>query len=80
MRRPDNNPAVPPLKIGQLAEDLSKIKTTLEGYIAHLRSLDRMRLNGVGIKKQGFIQRVYNFAIENPEFLPPLPHPAKIPQ
>jgi len=29
-----------------------------------------MRLNGVGIKKQGFIDRAYELALENGEFLP----------
>jgi hypothetical protein len=69
-RRPAVTPAVPPLKAGKIAEDLNAIKTTLEDYAAHLRALDRKRLNGVGIKKQGFIQRALEFAIENPEFLP----------
>jgi len=35
-----------------------------------LRSLDRKRLNGVGIKKMGFIDRAYELALENAEFLP----------
>jgi hypothetical protein len=42
----------------------------LEDYAAHLRSLDRRRLNGVGLKKQGFIERAYTLAEENTEFLP----------
>jgi len=36
----------------------------------HLRALDRKRLNGVGIKKLGFIERAYELALENSEFLP----------
>jgi hypothetical protein len=70
VRRPPNSSNIPPIKAGQIAEDLNKIKVDLETYAAHLRALDRKRLNGVGIKKQGFIQRALEIAIENPEFLP----------
>jgi hypothetical protein len=59
---------MPSQGLGYLTDDMNNIKDTLEGYAAHLRPLDRMRLNGVGIKKQGFIQRAYDLAVENPEF------------
>jgi hypothetical protein len=42
----------------------------LEDYAAHMRALDRSRVNGVGIKRQGFIERAYQLAVENTEFLP----------
>jgi hypothetical protein len=70
VRRPANNAAVPPLKVGEIADGLNKLKADLEEYAAHLRALDRKRLNGVGIKKQGFIQRARDIAMENQEFLP----------
>jgi hypothetical protein len=69
-RRPPNNSAVPQTIIDMLTEDFTNIKIALEAYAAHLRALDRKRLNGVGIKKQGFIQRALEIAMENPEFLP----------
>ena len=69
-RRPPNNPDVPEVVIKALEDDLGNIREALEDYAAHLRSLDRKRLNGVGIKKQGFIERVFMFAQKNPEFLP----------
>jgi hypothetical protein len=69
-RRPPNNPNVPKTFIEMLTHDMGAIKEMLESFAAHLRSLDRKRLNGVGIKKQGFIERAYEFAQENPEFLP----------
>jgi hypothetical protein len=47
-----------------------EIKADLEDYAANLRSLDRKRLNGVGMKTQGFIKRAYELAFENQEFLP----------
>jgi hypothetical protein len=69
-RRRSGNPAVPMEYVNTLSGVLSEIKTRLEGYAAHLRALDRRRLNGVGIKKQGFIERAFALTVENPEFLP----------
>jgi hypothetical protein len=69
-RRPPNNPDMPQEIIDSLNHDLNAIKNALDDYSQHLRSLDRMRLNGVGIKKMGFIERAYELALENGEFLP----------
>jgi hypothetical protein len=56
--------------IDSLNHDLNAIKDLLDSFSQHLRALDRMRLNGVGIKKLGFIERAYELALENGEFLP----------
>jgi hypothetical protein len=56
--------------ITMLNHDLNAIKELLDNFSKHLRALDRMRLNGVGIKKLGFIERAYELALENGEFLP----------
>jgi len=69
-RRPPNNPMMPKNIIEMLTTDFGSIKELLEAFAQHLRSLDRRRLNGVGIKKQGFIERAFEFVLENPEFLP----------
>ena len=69
-KRPPNNPDVPQEVIDHLNRELSELKEVLDGYAQHLRSLDRKRLNGVGIKKLGFIERAYELALENGEFLP----------
>jgi hypothetical protein len=69
-RRPPNNSDVPQYTIDNLNSELNQIKNTLEDYAAHLRALDRKRLNGVGIKKLGFIERSYELALENGEYLP----------
>jgi len=69
-RRPPNNPDMPQDIIDSLNHDLNAIKDSLDAYSQHLRALDRMRLNGVGIKKMGFIERAYELALENGEFLP----------
>jgi hypothetical protein len=69
-RRPAINPSMPMQGLEYITRDMNDIKNTLEEFAVHLRSLDRMRLNGVGIKKQGFIERAYELALENEEFLP----------
>ena len=69
-KRPPNNPDMPQNIITMLNHDLGAIKELLENFSKHLRALDRMRLNGVGIKKLGFIDRAYELALENGEFLP----------
>jgi hypothetical protein len=56
-KRPPNNPDIPQNIITMLNQDLNAIKELLDNYAKHLRSLDRRRLNGVGIKKLGFIRR-----------------------
>jgi hypothetical protein len=69
-RRPPNNPDMPQYTIENINQKLASIKNDLEDYSAHLRALDRKRLNGVGIKKLGFIERSYELALENGEYLP----------
>jgi hypothetical protein len=69
-KRPPNNPEVPQQVIDSLNSEFNNIKAVLDNYSAHLRSLDRRRLNGVGIHKLGFIERSYELALENGEFLP----------
>jgi len=69
-RRPPNNPDMPQTIIDNLNTDFNSILELLDNFSQHLRALDRMRLNGVGIKKLGFIERAYELALENGEFLP----------
>ena len=69
-RRPPNNPDMPQLTIEHLNAMLNDLKNILDNYSAHLRALDHRRLNGVGIHKLGFIERSYELALENGEFLP----------
>jgi len=70
VRRPPNNPDMPQAIIDNLNTDFNSILELLDNFSQHLRALDRMRLNGVGIKKLGFIERAYELALENGEFLP----------
>jgi len=69
-KRPPNNPEMPQTIINNLNQDFNSIKELLDSFSQHLRSLDRRRLNGVGIHKLGFINRAYELALENGEFLP----------
>jgi len=69
-RRPPNNPDPPMDYIQDMMESFAAWRDDLEGFMAHLRPLDRKRLNGVGIRKLGFIGRALQLAAENPEFLP----------
>jgi hypothetical protein len=69
-RRPPNNPDVPERVIELINMALNDLKTILDDYAQHLRALDRRRLNGVGVRKLGFIERAYEIALENAEFLP----------
>ena len=69
-RRPPKNPDMPKDIIDNLNTDFNSIKELLDAFSQHLRALDRMRLNGVGIKKLGFINAAYASALENGEFLP----------
>ena len=69
-RRPSPSPLIPLSDIHALTEHLDLIKAVLEDHAAHLRALDRARHNGVGIKRQGLIERSYQLAVENQEFLP----------
>jgi len=69
-KRPPNNPDMPQNIIDNLNQDFGSILELLDNFSQHLRALDRMRLNGVGIKKLGFIERAYELALENGEFLP----------
>jgi hypothetical protein len=61
---------MPQLTINHLNDMLNDMKNILDNYSQHLRALDRKRLNGVGIRKLGFIERSYEYALENSEFLP----------
>jgi len=70
LRRPTPNPLIPQELITILAEYMENIKLDLEDYAAHMRPLDRSRVNGVGIRRQGFIERAYLLAVDNQEFLP----------
>jgi len=69
-RRPPNTPFIPQQTITEVTLLLAQAKEKLEAYAAHLRALDRRRLNNIGVKREGFAQRAFRLAMDNPEFLP----------
>jgi hypothetical protein len=69
-KRPSRNPAIPPETLDSMINRLSQFMGEVEPYAVHLRPLDRQRLRGVGLKKQGFIEGAYSLAVINPQFLP----------
>jgi len=42
----------------------------LEGYAANLRALDRQRHNGVGLRRQGFIEAALRLSTKFPQYFP----------
>jgi hypothetical protein len=70
-RRPKPNPPLSDNAIKTIGDAFAGIREILEAAAANMRQLDRKRLNGVGIKKQGFIEGAIESAALNQQFLPP---------
>jgi hypothetical protein len=69
-RRPEDNNLPSNAVLSQIRTLFLTAKETIEDYAQHLRPLDRKRLNGVGMKKMGFIDKALELALDNEEFLP----------
>jgi hypothetical protein len=69
-KRPAVSDQIPLDVINDLTTDFTELRGAIEEFAAHMRALDRKRLNGIGIKRQGFTERAFMLAQENPEFLP----------
>jgi hypothetical protein len=63
-------PGIPAITINRVIGNLASVKADLDNYAAHLRALDRKRLQSIGTRKEGFAQLAYRLAMDNPEFLP----------
>jgi hypothetical protein len=70
-RRPKPNPPLSDNAIKTISDSFAGVREILENAAANMRQLDRKRLNGVGIKKQGFIEGAIESAAVNQQFLPP---------
>jgi hypothetical protein len=44
--------------------------TAIDNYAANLRALDRMRHNGVGLKRLGFIEAAFRLSTKFPQYFP----------
>jgi hypothetical protein len=69
-RRPPDNDLPGTTVLLSVLNLLEEAKLMLDSYAQHLRPLDRRRLNGVGMKKFGFIETAYDISKGNSEFLP----------
>ena len=69
-KRPAVNPAMPDEVIDAMEQSLLGMVSELENFAAHMRALDRMRLNKVAIKREGFIQVALQHASLSPMLLP----------
>jgi hypothetical protein len=70
IRRPDPNLPPSPRLIDEITHDLLTIIELVEEYAANLRSLDRMRHNGVGMKRLGFIEAAFRISTNFPQYFP----------
>jgi hypothetical protein len=70
LRRPQDNELPDYSDLSQLKNNFKFIREFLEEHAQHMRALDRRRLNGVGMKTMGFIEKAYELASVNQEFLP----------
>jgi hypothetical protein len=70
IRRPSPNPQPSINIINMITTDLHSIMEVLDTFAANLRALDRIRHNGVGLKRLGFIEAVFRIAAKFPEYYP----------
>jgi len=70
IRRPDPNLPPSPHLIDEITHDLLTIIELVEEYAANLRALDRMRHNGVGMKRLGFIEAAFRISTNFPQYFP----------
>jgi len=70
IRRPDPNLPPTPDLINEITNNLLNIIESLDSYTANLRALDRMRHNGVGLKRLGFIEAAFRISSKFPQYFP----------
>jgi hypothetical protein len=56
--------------VNSLTEDVLAIMAELDNYAANLRALDRARHNGVGLKREGFIEAAFRLSSKFPQYFP----------
>jgi len=70
IRRPSPNPQPNIHLINEITTDMHSIMEVLDTFAANLRALDRIRHNGVGLKRLGFIEAAFRIAAKFPEYYP----------
>jgi hypothetical protein len=69
-RRPDSNLPPNPNLILNIKNEILGLIRAVEQYAANLRALDRQRHNGVGLRRQGFIEAALRIASDYPQYYP----------
>jgi hypothetical protein len=57
--------------VTQVHTKLNEIKTLLKPYAVTLTPAERRNILKMGDKSLAFVEKAYEFAVENPEFVPP---------
>ena len=72
-QNPKDAVAIPPSALEKLKKDLDNAITLLQANSPDvaLSEAERRRLLGSGVRRYGFIDKVSDFAVANPEFIPP---------
>jgi hypothetical protein len=70
IRRPDPNLPPTPEVIENITNNILELIEQLDSYTANLRALDRMRHNGVGLKRLGFIEAAFRLSTKFPQYFP----------
>jgi len=70
IRRPDPNLPPSVATINGITNDILYLMTAIDNYAANLRALDRMRHNGVGLKRLGFIEAAFRLSTKFPQYFP----------
>jgi len=69
-RRPDPNLPPTPEVVNNITNNVLELIDQLDSYTANLRALDRQRHNGVGLKRQGFIDAAFRLSTKFPQYFP----------
>jgi hypothetical protein len=78
VKRPEiNNPIIEEDDLTMIRFFLFNAYVTIEDYTANLRALDRKRLNSIQSRNMGFVEDVYDTAMENQQFFPPFLTPER---
>ena len=70
VKRPDLNLPPSVATVNEITDEILQLVTTLDDYAANLRAMDRMRHNGVGLKRLGFIEATLRIATKFPQYYP----------
>jgi hypothetical protein len=63
--------SIPVDVVTQVHTKLNEIKTLLKPYAITLTPVERREILKMGNKSLAFVEKAYEFAVENPEFVPP---------